>query len=187
MQIISRKIKDKKLLDLVEKIIKNHDTKDERLPIGNLTSQFFANVYLDKFDNFIKEELKQKYYIRYMDDFAVFSNSKEDLKIIREKTKTFLFDNINLSLKEKATYINQKNNGLTFLGARVFENTIKINSENLKRSLKKVILRKKELEQNKISEEKFLQTANSIYNGNLSFFDSYNLRKNLSESIYLDF
>lgn len=177
LQILGRKIKDQKLLDLIEKIIRNHSIQNKGLPIGNLTSQFFANVYLDSFDHFIKEQLKQKYYIRYMDDFVIFSNSKEELKKIREKIKTYLFEQLNLILKEKATYINQRNNGLTFLGARVFESTIRINPENLKRSLKKLNLRKKEFKNNKITEEKFLQCSNSVYIGNLGFFNTFNLRR----------
>ena len=79
LNIIKRKIKDKKLLLLIERIIRNGGKDGIGLPIGNLTSQFFANVYLDKFDHYIKEELQIKYYIRYMDDLVIFDNNKEKL------------------------------------------------------------------------------------------------------------
>ena len=62
------------------------DNKEEKgIPIGNYTSQYFANIYLNELDHFIKEDLKIKYYLRYMDDFVLLVNSKEDAKIIKKR------------------------------------------------------------------------------------------------------
>ena len=75
--------------------------------IGNLTSQFFANVYLNFFDQYIKEELRIKYYIRYMDDFCIFSNTKEELKIYKKNIEEFLKATLCLDIKETAAALNK--------------------------------------------------------------------------------
>ena len=60
------------------------------LPIGNLTSQFFANLYMNDFDHFVKRELKQKYYIRYVDDFVIFGDDKKELSQTKQKIEEYL-------------------------------------------------------------------------------------------------
>jgi RNA-directed DNA polymerase len=79
---IRRKIQDEKVLWLVKKILDNHNGEvlGKGMPIGNLTSQFFANVYLNELDYFVKHRLKAKYYIRYVDDFVILDASKEKLE-----------------------------------------------------------------------------------------------------------
>ncbi len=107
---VTRKIKDRKVLDLCEKIIA-HSNRQERvetyfpgddlftqldrrkgLPIGNQTSQFFANVYLDALDHFIRDELAPRGYVRYVDDFLIFSNSKTQLCECREAIREYSVD-----------------------------------------------------------------------------------------------
>src|SRR3989344_1402290 len=79
LEIIERKIKDKNIIWLIKQILNNFDSsiKGKGMPLGNLTSQFFANVYLNELDQFVKHKLKAKYYIRYVDDFLILHNSKE--------------------------------------------------------------------------------------------------------------
>jgi hypothetical protein len=86
------------------------------LPIGNLTSQFFANVYLDQLDNFIEKELKYERYARYVDDFVLFSENKE--KLIRDKNRItdFCLDKLNLGIATHKTVIRNCNIGIDFLG-----------------------------------------------------------------------
>ena len=176
--ILKRKIKDKKLLILIEKIITNGGDNGKGLPIGNLTSQFFANVYLDKLDHYLKDNLGIKYYIRYMDDFVVLSENKEYLKKLRKKIKEFLANNLKLQLKAKATFINSRTNGLPFLGTRIFTGTIRVKKENLERSINKIKLRERQYQTDKISEEKLQQSVNSII-AHLQNYNSYNLRKDI--------
>ncbi len=85
------------------------------LPIGNLTSQFFANVYLNSFDNFIKRVLKVKKYIRYVDDFVLFSKSRTELVNIKKEIEVFLYNNLGLRLREDSKLKKHKE-GLDFLG-----------------------------------------------------------------------
>ena len=89
--------------------------KHKGLPIGNLTSQFFANVYMDDFDNFVKRKLKVKRYLRYVDDFVLFSDSKEELMEHYRQMVKYLKYELELNLRDK--YILRENKeGLDFLG-----------------------------------------------------------------------
>lgn len=85
MKIIGKKIIDEKVLQLIETILNNHDfkIKGKGMPLGNLTSQFFANVYLSELDYYIKHNLKAKYYVRYVDDFVILHGSKEKLQLYK--------------------------------------------------------------------------------------------------------
>ncbi|MBP7433190.1 hypothetical protein KA996_06565 [bacterium] len=178
IRIIKRKIKDVQVTELIEKILMNGSEDGKGLPIGNLTSQFFANVYLNIFDHFVKEKLKPNGYIRYMDDFVLFSQDREFLKNCRKKIEMFLKDSLGLCLKENATYINSNRNGLSFLGKRIYQGIIRIKRENLTRSLKKVHNRYRQFEKNIISEQKFTQSIASI-TGYLNEGNSFKLRKAL--------
>jgi len=89
--------------------------KHKGLPIGNLTSQFFANVYMNKFDHFVKRELKIKGYLRYVDDFVLFSNSKEKLKSDKKRIEAYLKEELSLELREDFK-LKKTTQGLDFLG-----------------------------------------------------------------------
>lgn len=124
LQIISEKIVDKNVIKLIIQIMKNHKTKRKGagMPLGNLTSQFFANVYLNELDQYVKHELKIKYYIRYVDDFVILSNSKEELEFYTERIRAFLCEKLKISLHPKKTKIFNMSDGVAFLGLRIFEN-----------------------------------------------------------------
>lgn len=169
MSVLRRKLKDRKLLDLLEKIIQNAPVPDKGLPIGNLTSQFLANVYLDIFDHEIKDRMGIKGYVRYMDDFVFFSNSKHELSDIRLKIEDILFQRLALQLKPEATWLNRCTHGLSFLGMRIFRSFIRVKPENRKRSLKRIHKRIKEWEAGYLEEEKMAQSLASIA-GHLRYF-----------------
>ena len=90
--------------------------EDKGLPIGNLTSQFFANVYLNELDQYVKHSLKRQYYIRYCDDFLMLDESHERLIEIRGRVSEFLGDKLNLSLNDKYNKVLPLSNGIDFLG-----------------------------------------------------------------------
>ncbi len=81
VRLIEKKIKDEKVIWLIRTIFENFNTHNigKGMPLGNLTSQFFANVYLNELDYFVKHSLKARYYIRYVDDFVILDNDKEKL------------------------------------------------------------------------------------------------------------
>ncbi|MBP7552460.1 MAG: group II intron reverse transcriptase domain-containing protein [Spirochaetes bacterium] len=176
--ILKSKIKDKEILDLLYKIIINGDDTGKSLPIGNLTSQFFANVYLDILDHFVKEELQVKAYVRYMDDFVLFDNDKEKLKLLKQKISGFIHNRLALSLKEKSTFLNQRLNGLNFLGRRIFPVTIRIKRENLKRCLKKLESREKEYQNGVIDDKQYVQSVNSLM-GYIASGNTYCMRQSI--------
>ncbi len=110
--ILARKIKDPFILDLCRKIIAKGGDGRRGLPIGNLTSQFFANVYLDLFDHFIKDKLRITGYVRYMDDFCVFDSDRNSLMELRDKITFLLQERLRLEVKENAVLINSRLHGL---------------------------------------------------------------------------
>lgn len=176
--ILERKIKDRDALLLLERIIRNGGQNGRGLPIGNLTSQFLANVYLDPFDHFVKEELCERFYVRYMDDFIIFGKEKGHLKELRFRVEKFLRVQLNLRLKEKIVMINQRAHGLSFLGARVFPCLTRIKRESLKRCLKKFKERLNDMKNGKLSEERLRHSLDSII-GHLAFFNSQELTRNI--------
>ena len=125
LQIILKKIRDKNVIWLIKQILKNSaNFKVERaiskgMPLGNLTSQIFANLYLNKVDNFIKRRLKVKFYIRYVDDFVILSESREQLEEWEYKIRMFLKQNLNLELHEDKTRIISLKQGVDFIEIRI--------------------------------------------------------------------
>ena len=137
-RIINRSIKDKFITNLCSLIINKGGNGISGLPIGNLTSQFFANVYLDIFDHFVKDKHRIKFYLRYMDDFCVFSSDKELLKGYRKSFQDFLKNDLDLDVKETATLINSRVHGLPFLGVRIFPQLVRLKRDCFIRSYKKL-------------------------------------------------
>lgn len=110
--LLRRKFKDKRLLKLLDEIINSADG----LPIGNYLSQFLANFYLSNLDHWLKEELKVKFYFRYCDDLVFLAGNKEELHIILNKVRTYLYDNLKLKLKENYQIYPIWARGLNFVG-----------------------------------------------------------------------
>lgn len=100
MNILKRKVKEEKLVKLLEKIVYSNSGK-KGLPIGNYTSQIFANIYLNEIDQYIKHELKVKYYFRYMDDSILFVKTKKEAIELLEKIKNYLKIKLELELNDK--------------------------------------------------------------------------------------
>lgn len=176
--IIKRKIKDCFILNLCGKIIAKGGNGLKGLPIGNLTSQFFANVYLDVFDHYIKDELKVKRYLRYMDDFCVFDSCKKTLKKLRSDITLFLNENLRLEVKEPATLINSALHGLPFLGVRVFPNLIRLKRENFIRSYNKLKTREWQRRKDYISYNEYSSSMQSL-TAHLNYYGNNLLKSRL--------
>ena len=93
-----------------------HAPKNKGLPIGNLNSQFFANVYLNGLDQFVKHNLKCRYYLRYCDDFVLLSRQREELLRWRDQIEAYLREELRLELNEKRQRLRPVSNGVDFLG-----------------------------------------------------------------------
>lgn len=90
------------------------------MPIGNLTSQIFANIYLNELDRFVKHRLKPKAYLRYGDDFVVFETDFEKLEHFRSQTITFLENILKLKINSKSDKIMKLQHGLKYLGVKLW-------------------------------------------------------------------
>ena len=86
------------------------------LPLGNLTSQLFSNIYLNEFDQFVKHVLKIKYYVRYADDFVVLSRDKQELGNLISPFRAFLSEKLRLTLHPDKVFIKTLSSGVDFLG-----------------------------------------------------------------------
>lgn len=118
-QILLRHINDIDTMKLLENIIDSFCTKGKQnvgLPLGNLTSQLLVNIYMNTFDQFVKHQLKQKYYIRYADDFVFLANSKRDLEQLLPRVRKFLYQQLRLQLHSDKVFIKTYSSGVDFLG-----------------------------------------------------------------------
>jgi len=118
LNILDSYITDKEIMALLQKIIGSFhkNTEGVGLPLGNLTSQIFVNIYMNVFDQFAKHKLKAKYYIRYSDDFVFLSDDLKFLENILPKAMDFLIERLKLALHPKKVSINTFSSGVDFLG-----------------------------------------------------------------------
>lgn len=161
-------IKDRDTLDLIDLIV---DSAEQGVPIGNYTSQWFANFYLQELDHYIKEQLKVPYYIRYMDDMVLFHRNKKELHKIKNKIEEFLKQE-DLKLKENWQLFKMDSRPLDFLGYRFYRGYTTLRKSNflrIKRRYKK-IYKKGKLTYKDAS-------ASLSYYGWLKHCDSYNFNQ----------
>lgn len=173
-------IRDKKILNLT-KILIYERSEEKGIPIGNYTSQYFANIYLSKLDYYIKEQLKVKYYIRYMDDFCLLLKTKEECYIIKKKISTYLQKYLKLELNSKSRYY--KNSiGLNFCGYKIYE-THKLLRNNCKKKIKRKINKwNKDYLMNKQNYSKVFSSWNSFISHS-KHANSYNFRVKMHKLI----
>jgi hypothetical protein len=159
---LRRLIKDVRVIILLDGIIDSYETMPGRgVPIGNLTSQFFANMYLASLDHYILEKLRPSAYCRYMDDFVVWSKSKKQLQDMFAKINDYARENLNLTLK--LPVFGNSVSGLPFLGFLIKEKGIYL----MRKSKRRVTGRMSEitalLYQGGITEEKAAERVRSVF------------------------
>ena len=180
-ETISRRIKDMEFLEFSKKIIFCNE-EGYGIPIGNYTSQYFANIYLNNLDKFVKEKLQVKYYVRYMDDFVILLNTKEECRYIKDRLDMFL-KGIKLELNPKTSYFKNCQGG-NFCGYKLYNDTILVRGKNktrLKRWLKKI---QKMYSEDKISIEEINRKIPSI-RGYLKHCNSFRLYEKIMEKFIL--
>jgi len=181
VDILRRKIRDEKVLWLVGKILSNNDTiLPKGMPIGNQTSQFFANVYLNELDYFVKHDLRAKFYLRYVDDFVILDRSEARLMSFRSKINGFLEQRLKLELHEEKSQVRPLHNGTSLLGFRVFYHYRIPKRRNLLKLEKRMLNLKRLYEAGDVSTE---DVAKSL-DGWMAYAaqgNTFGLRKSLSE------
>ena len=144
---------------------------------GNYTSQFFANIYLNELDQFVKRVLKVSYYTRYMDDFIILAKTKKECITIKAQVEKFLQDVLHLSLNDKSRYYPQ-HMGVNFCGYRIFTTHRLLRLTSKKKIKKNVKVLNKLYSQNKLDILKTMQKLNS-WLGHSSHCNSYKLQQKI--------
>jgi len=176
---LRRLIKDTRVIYLLNGIIDSYETeRGKGVPIGNLTSQFFANLYLAQLDHFILEKLHPQAYCRYMDDFVVWADSCAKLKIMFESINDYARENLCLSLKQPV--FGKAQDGLPFLGFLIKDKGIYLLQKSKRRVTERMLEITASLSQNIISEEKAGERARSVLSA-VSLARTNRLRKKLCE------
>ena len=198
MDILRRKIDDKPLLQVLEGIVNCEDTKfglpmgmdigdiafDEMLaevglPIGNLTSQMFANLYLDQLDQFCKRQLHLHYYIRYMDDVIILHDSKKHLERVKNQIADFLAKNLHLQLNNK-TCIRPTSMGAEFVGFRVRSTHVILRRKTARKMVKRLQYVFAAYRMGEIDRDAMERTVAS-YRGILQHFNSHGMADKLND------
>ncbi|MFZ4556779.1 MAG: reverse transcriptase domain-containing protein [Pseudanabaena sp.] len=193
--IIHSKIKCPDTLWLIDQIIDRSNPQDlilerfpndnlltpiERrkgLPLGNLTSQLFANIYLNELDQFVKHELKSKKYVRYLDDFALFSNKLAYLQSAQLAITDFLI-NLRLKLHPIKTQLFKTDHGVNFVGFRIFASHKRVLAKNIRRGKKRIRLLQNALKAGNISQTKLISSCQA-WIGHLQHGDTWKLQQQL--------
>ena len=188
INILKRKIGDEKLIGLIRQVLDNHNTKTpgKGMPLGNLTSQFFANLYLNELDQYVKHVLKAKYYIRYVDDFVILDTAKTTLEEHKEKIDIFLKQRLLLELHPDKSRILKLDKGINFLGFRIFYHHKLLGTKNKNRFKKRLRQLQKDYEDNKIERETIVEKLQGwlAYANNT---DTYKTRREITKQFNKSF
>lgn len=203
IHILSKRIKDKRLFRLLKQIINSDEMcfglpegvspdpldyniwiPDKGIPIGNLTSQLFANIYLNECDQYCKHKLKIHHYIRYMDDIIILGNDKEQLGNMKMEIEYLLNNKFMLTLNRKCC-IDKVSSGITFLGYRIWHNFKKLKNQSARRIMRYTKHLCIELDNKEITMDQFKRVMAS-YNGILMNCNADGLRNKLNE-IYQEY
>lgn len=197
IDLLRREIRDEPLISLLATIINSEDTRfglptgcdpdaiafdewldDVGMPIGNLTSQMFANMYMNEVDQFAKHELRIHYYIRYMDDIIILHPDKKYLGEVKNEIEQFLNENLHLQLNKK-TVIRPCSMGIDFVGFRIWATHRLLKKKTVKRIKRRIAFLAAATREGKIPQETYDRSIAS-YKGMMEHFNSYGLRQELN-------
>lgn len=173
--ILKRHISDKKLLDFTWHLIFDNREEEIGIPIGNYTSQFFANIYLNELDQYVKHTLRIKYYVRYMDDFVFLLDSKETCKKVKKQVEDFIGERLELELNAKSRYY-PCNQGVNFCGFRIWPTHRLLRTSSKKKIKRKVRMWNRYWENGNIDFRIVMPSLQS-WVGHCIHCNSYNIQK----------
>lgn len=179
LELLQTKIKNKDIIWLLSQVIhsfKSDQGEGKGIHLGNLTSQVFANIYMNELDQFIKQYLRIKYYIRYADDFVILVANKKQFDLYINLIKEFLMQQLKLELHPKKVIIRKLDWGIDFLGYVVLPHCILPRTKTKKRIFTKL--------ETRITDENFNQSLQS-YLGYLGHANSFKLTQKLKNQIWL--
>lgn len=178
-RLIVKKIDDAKVIGLIDSIIGSFSASPGKgLPLGNVTSQLFANIYMNELDQFVKHRLKVKEYIRYTDDFVIVSPNREYLEKLLAPMAKFLSVYLGLSLHPRKIILHKLSQGVDFLGYVVLPHHIVLRTKTKNRIFKKLALKSRMLESGNLPSKSFFQSKQS-YLGTLNHCKGHKIRQEI--------
>lgn len=184
--ILSETIYGKKMMALLRIIVESYAADSDKtrgLPLGNVTSQLFTNIYLNSFDHFIKEQLRMRWYVRFCDDFMIVHPDHNTLKEIVPKIQAFLLERCALTLHPNKVSIRNLTRGVDFVGQIIRPHYRVILTKTKRRIIRRLRMRAEEYRQGAVSDEKFRQSLQS-YLGMFKHGSNYRMRQQLKEKVW---
>ena len=184
IKILRKKIRDESLIWLIKQILNNFGGKEKGkgMPLGNYTSQFFANVYLNELDYFVKHNLKVKYYIRYVDDFVILHKNRNKLEYYYKPKVRVYIKTLNLEIHPDKSNIIPLHKGTQFLGYRIFYHHKLLRKRNLKKFDKRFKIHLKAYRKGIITKEELLEKLQGWF-GYSQWANTYKLRAEILRKI----
>jgi retron-type reverse transcriptase len=188
--ILKKRIKDLDLLWLLEEIIGSFESGFSKpfyakgVPIGNLTSQAFANIYMNELDQFMKQELKVKNYARYTDDFVIVSEDREYLESLIPQIGSFLTEKLELDLHPGKVFIRKNRQGIDFLGYVSMPHCRLIRDRTRRRILRRFEEMRVDYRLGRVTRENMNQSTQS-YLGVLSHANAHKLSEEMKNRFFL--
>lgn len=179
LRIVKERIADRDIVWLLTQVVSSFDTEGEvgkGIPLGNLTSQIFANIYMNELDQFVKQRLKIYYYIRYADDFLVVANDREELEQYLVSFRKFLTEHLLLTLHPQKISYRKLVWGVDFLGYITLPHYCLPRTKTKRRMFQKLKMR--------VGTDAFVHSLRS-YLGYLSHANSFKVTKQLKNQIWL--
>lgn len=179
IELCARRVRDDRAMALLKDILDSFETRPGKgIPLGNLTSQLFANIYLDRLDQYAKRELRIKNYLRYTDDFVLLSRDRTELERVLPLIRRFLLHDLDLDLHPAKVSFRKWHQGVDFLGYGHFPYYRVLRTKTKKRMIRKLRNQREEFEARAIDEDEVRQTVAS-YLGVLSHSRNRGLAKRI--------
>ena len=142
--LIKEKVVDAEILEIIKRIINSYHSScgsNQGIPLGNITSQIFANIYLNSLDQYVKHDLGQRFFVRYNDDFVIVSTNKKRLQEIREKLILFAKEKLLLEIPLAKTSLRKIDWGLDFLGFTILPKAVLLRDKTKNKLYNKISLK----------------------------------------------
>jgi hypothetical protein len=191
-EVLLRQLKnwvcDPDIIWLLEKIIDSYSTPNQLskgVPIGNLTSQIFANIYMNELDYFAKFNLREKYYFRYADDFIFLNNDREYLENLLNVVSKFVEEKLCLTIHPDKIFLKKFSQGVDFLGYVLLPHHRVLRTKTKQRMFKKTKEKVEEFNNGLITDSELGQTVQSYF-GMLMHCEGYELKMRLKNEVWIN-
>lgn len=176
-KVLRKKVKDEKMLDILDQIIDSSPEGEKGIPLGNVTSQDFANIYMNELDQFVKRFLGIKWYTRYMDDVIIIVPTKHKAKEILEKVKVFLKERLDLETNKK-TKIFPLDQGINAYGFKIWITHLLVRDSSKRAMKRRIKAMHQKVKEDTMTRKEVQQSVNS-WLGHARHSNSFNLCKKI--------